>query len=176
MIRDNLFKFCLASVCALLAAGAANFIYMKRDFIFERSWALPNGKFEEAAAPSFVNAARDFAEAGHPGQACVAKWLGKDDKYFYVAIGCATFSETLGKIQAVGDANYFAARLGYSDGKITGMEQPGSAAPVNALRRILPRAAAEKMRYGFSPQEFMQSGLSRMAEKGLGGARASPKN
>lgn len=160
-------KILLALFFAGLSAGATYCVYSHRDFLFEWGWAKGQGKFSEAADEKLRIAARDFAEAKHPGRVCVDKWLGKDEKYVYMTIGCALFRETLGEVRAEGDENFAPARLRYSGEKIESMEQPAPDAFTNSLHRIFPKEAADKMRGQQSRPEFYRRGLLRMAERGL---------
>lgn len=156
-------------VVALVFAGAAmlvtSFLYNERDRIFEWSFTKAHGKFDPSPDEARAKAARDYAESRHPGQACVEKWLGKDDKYFYLALGCARFEETLGEVKAEdGDRNYVATRMRYSGDSLKSLEQPHPQAYQNSLRRIFPVEAAEKLRNTGSLPEFHREGLARMAQ------------
>ncbi len=131
----------------------------------EWNWAKVNGAFDATPDESRSRAARDFAEASHAGQACVEKWLGKDDKYLYLALGCARFEESLGEIKAHGgDPNFLPTRMRYDGDRVLSMEQPKAKAYQNGLRRLFPVEAAEKLRNKSSLPEFHQLGLARMVE------------
>lgn len=160
-------RFGVALAAALVAFFATNYIYAERDSIFEWEWARPSGAFVSANDDPLRIAARDFAEARNPGQACVEKWLGRDEKYVYLALGCARFHEKLGEVQAEGQPNFIATRFRYGGSVVRSMEQPSMRAYQNGVRRLFPREAAEKLRNTSSLPEFLRRGLARMAERSL---------
>lgn len=163
---DNLTRLAVALVFGALAAGATGIIYSERDVLFHFDFARPAGRFQPEADLTLETAALAYAEAKAPGQACVEKWVGKDDKYVYLALGCARFEEKLGELRAVGgDPGYFATRLRYSGTEILGLERPSSRAYENGLRRLFPKEAADRMR-GLSSSDFLRLGLARMAARG----------
>ncbi|HEY8280306.1 MAG TPA: hypothetical protein VIH99_11825 [Bdellovibrionota bacterium] len=154
MKRPDPQKFAVASVFALIAFVSAAFVYEHRDFFFEWDWAKSRGDFVESVDPKLVAAARDFQEERTGDLACVAKAVGHDDKFVYLGIGCVEK-----------DGMFHAARVRHSDGHIVEIEQPKAGNYENGLRRIFPRPAFEKMRYGFSVREFQRLALARMAER-----------
>jgi hypothetical protein len=155
-----LVKLGVALVFALVAAGAAALVYGKRDFLFEWDWAKTHGTFEAGVPPALVASARDLAEAKHPGAACVAKGLGHDDKFVFLAVGCGRYPEN-------GEAPLAAARARYSGEQASSLEIPSREAYPNSIRRIFPLRAFEALRAGFPKSEILQEGLARMREKGL---------
>lgn len=160
-------RLAVALIFGAIAAGATAFVYNERDVIFAWNWASPSGKFQPEPDEALRLAARDFAEARSPGRACVDKWVGKDDKYIYLALGCARFEEKLGEMKAHdGDSGYLAARLRYSGSEVRSLEQPRVKAYENGLRRLFPKAAADRLR-AVSVSDYHRQGLARMAERGI---------
>lgn len=124
------------------------------------------GKFDPAPHPALEAAAVAYAEQKRPGQACVAKWVGKDDKYAYLALGCARFEETLGQVKiAQGDTNFLATRMRYSGDSVSSMEQPRLSSYDNGMRRLIPREVAEQLVNTRSQPEFLRLGLARMSQR-----------
>ena len=160
MNKDALLRFAVGLGFAASAAAATAYVYGKRDFLFEWDWARVHGKFEETVEPRLVIAARDLAESKRPGEVCVAKALGKDEKFLFLAVGCGRFSPKT-------DTPLLAARVRYSGERVSALEIPQREAYPNSLRRVLPQEAFEKMRYGFPRKEILQAGLERMRERGL---------
>ncbi len=161
--NGTLIRLAVAFAFAGAAMVATTLVYNERDQLVDWSWSKSHGKFDPAPNEPLAAAARDYAEKQHPGQACVSKWLGKDDKYLYLALGCARFEETLGEVKAVeGDSNFLATRMRYSKDTIEGMEQPHPKAYQNGIRRLFPMEAAEKLRNTNSQPEFHSQGLARM--------------
>ncbi|MGZ3734359.1 MAG: hypothetical protein ACXVB9_03715 [Bdellovibrionota bacterium] len=154
-------------IFALVAAATAGFVYQKRDIIFEWDWAPLHGALVESVPAQLSNAARDLAEAKNPGEACVAKSLGRDDRYLYMAIGCGVFRREDGNLKVQGDEALTAARLKYSGEQVQTLERPMREAYLNSLRRLIPLRVYEKMRYGFPRSEFLDAGVERMKSKNL---------
>lgn len=149
-----------------LGAGATALIYTERDVLFQWGWARAAGRFQPEPDETLHRAARDYAEGQSPGRVCVSKWVGKDDKHVYLALGCARFEEKLGEVQAHGgDSGYVAARFRYSGQEVRSFEQPRAKAYENGLRRLFPKEAADRMR-SVSLADFHRQGLARMAERG----------
>lgn len=164
--NDVAVRLAVALLFGGLGAGATALIYTERDTFFQWDWAKPAGRFQPEPDETLRRAARDYAEAHSPGQACVEKWVGKDDKHAYLALGCARFVETLGEVRAHGgDPGYVATRFRYSGHEIRGFEQPRAKSYENGLRRLFPKEAADRLR-AISLADFHRQGLTRMAERG----------
>jgi|GEM_PF-7067781 len=158
-------RLAVALAFAGVAALLTNTLYNERDRVFEWSWTKAHGKFDASPDEEHAKAARAFAEGKRPGQACVEKWLGKDEKYLYLALGCARFEETLGEVKALdGDHNFLATRMRYSGDTVQSIEQPHPQAYQNSLRRLFPVEAAEKLRHSTSLPEFHSQGIARMEQ------------
>lgn len=167
MMKEQAKKVSVALLLGVLSALATGYLLSHRDLIFAWEWASPHGKFEAAPHAGLQVAARDFAEAKRPGAVCVEKWLGRDDRFVYLALGCARFQETLGEVRAHGDATFQPVRFGYEGEQVTSMEGLTPGAWDNSLRRMFPKEAADKFRLTVSQPEFEKRGLARMAERGL---------
>ena len=166
-MREQAKKITVALGFGCLSALLAGFVFQHRDSFFAWEWHRAHGKFEEKAEEKLELAARDFAESQRPGTVCVSKWLGKDEKFLYLAMGCARFRETLGEVRFQGDGNFQPARFRYLGEKIEKMESPEAEAWENSLRRLFPKEAADKFRFSLSQPEFERRGIARMAELGM---------
>ncbi len=163
--KNRAVRVAVALAFAAAAGLLTNIIYKERDRIIEWGWTRSSGAFDPSPDWDHLKAAITYAELKHPGQACVAKWLGKDEKFLYLALGCARFEESLGEIKALdGDVNYLATRMRYSGPEAEGLEHPHPFAYQNSLRRLFPVEAAEKMRNMGSVPEFLSKGLARMEQ------------
>ena len=150
----------VALFLASMAGLASFYISENKDYIFDWSWYRPRGSYQNVIQPKLVSAARDFAEARHPGEACVAMPLGRDEFYLFLAIGCARYSEK-------SETNLLPARARYRGDEVVQLEIPPKETHPNSIRRIMPATAFEKMRYGFPHTEILEAGISRMREKGI---------
>jgi hypothetical protein len=160
-------RLAFASLCSLLAMAASAWIYFQRDSLIEWKWAEAHGQFVTTPDAELRVAARDYAEAGHPGQVCIEKWLGKDERFIYLGLGCATFRRHLGELHVVGDPNFRPTRLRYSGDKVSELEQPRPEAFTNGLRRLFPQQAAQRLKAEISQQEYQARGYARMEERGM---------
>jgi len=172
MAKQNVLqRLVVALVFALIATLITYFFYKERDQIFEWSWTKAHGSFDSSPNEKLGIAALAFAESENPGKACVGKWLGKDDRYLYLALGCARFEEKLGEVKALGgDSNFVATRLRFYGEKVLSMERPQAKSYQNGLRRLFPREAAEKLRFLHSAPDFYRLGMARMMERHLDAA------
>lgn len=161
-------RLAVAMAFALVAAVVTALIYFERDLIFQWDWAKPHGRFQAEPDETLERLARDYAETQRPGAACVGKWLGKDEKFLYLALGCARFDEKMGKLEVEGDTTYIPSRFRYSGQEIRSFEQPNKNrnAYENGIRRIFPLPVYEKFR-SIGVSDFQRNGLKRMAERGI---------
>lgn len=138
----------LALLFALIAAGASALFYLNRDFLVEWKRVKPVGEFETAQDPKLAAAALAFAESkmARPGENCVGQWVGRDEKYLYMAVGCAKLEERMGELHTSGDANFHPTRFLYDGDEIENWEQPDQQEYGNSMRRLFPKEAQDLVR------------------------------
>ena len=159
-------RLAFASVCAFLAMASSSYLYLNRDYFLSFGWERAHGELVLVEEKDLLRAARDYAEAGLVDQVCVERWLGRDDRYLYLALGCGAFRQYLGAVHVSGDLEFRPTRLRYSGSKVSDLEQPLPGAFENGLRRLFPQRAAQRFRELASSREYRERGLARMEEKG----------
>jgi hypothetical protein len=166
VVESKILHFTLALLLALIAAGLAALAYLNRDFVFEWQRVEAVGKFSTQPEPALSGAALSFAQEkmARPGETCVGEWLGKDDRYLYMTVGCAHFEEKAGKIETSGDANFHPTRFRYSGGEVSKWEQPNEAEFDNSMRRLFPREAMQLLPGHLNPEVFRRQGFARQQQ------------
>ena len=164
MVESKVLHLTLALLLALIASGLAALAYLNRDFFFEWQRVGAIGKFSSQLNPGLMGAALSFAneKMARPGETCVGEWLGKDDRYLYMTVGCARFEEKAGKIETSGDANFHPTRFRRSGEEITNWEQPNEAEFDNSMRRLFPREAMQLLPGHLNSETFRRQGLARL--------------
>jgi hypothetical protein len=163
-VRDRLLHLTLALAFALIFGGAAGAAYFYRDSLFEWNWVRSAGSFTEKENPGLRKAALLYLEErlSKPGEVCVDQWIGMDERYLYMAVGCAYFEEKMGQVEAIGDANYLATRFRYRRDEIEHLEQPDLREFRNSLRRLFPRQAAHLLMVKMNPDHYRKAGLAKI--------------
>lgn len=156
----------ISLVLALVAAVSAGSAYLKRDAIFTWRWQELRGEWHPEPSAELAQKAIDFAETKNPGAACVGRWIGRDDTYLYLALGCGRFTERLGAVVADGDQNFLAARFRYEEKEVTGLERNTEGQFRNSLRRLFPKVAGEKMLLLRDRDLYLKSGYERSTMPG----------
>jgi hypothetical protein len=131
-----------------------------RDLFFEREFVATIGTFHQEVDPKLMNSAGEFIKnrLARPNEVCVTEWIGKDEKYVYMGIGCAEFSESLGKISATGDQNYHATRLRYDGNEIEHYEQPDQRNIRYSIRSLFPKQVYQWFRIQTNSEKFLKKG------------------
>jgi hypothetical protein len=138
----------LALLFALLAAGGTALFYLNRDLLVEWKRVKPVGAFTSAEDPKLAAAALAFAQEkmARPGEDCVGQWVARDEKYLYMAVGCAKLKEEMGELTTSGDANFHPTRFRYDGDEIENWEQPDQQEYGNSMRRLFPKEAQDLLR------------------------------
>lgn len=138
----------LALLFAVLAAGGAALFYLNRDLLVEWKRVRPAGEFKAAEDAKLAAAALAFAQEkmARSGEDCVGQWVGRDDKYLYMAVGCAKLEEKMGELSTSGDSNFHPTRFRYDGGEIENWEQPDQQEYANSMRRLFPKEAQDLLR------------------------------
>lgn len=133
----------LALTFALVAAAVAGLVYLNRDFFFEWERVKAAGQFSAEEDPVLSAAAIQFAQEkiARPGASCVGQWIGKDESFVYMTVGCARLEEKLGEVVTVGDANFHPTRFRHDGRDIENWEQPNQEEYANSMRRLFPKDA-----------------------------------
>jgi hypothetical protein len=148
----------LAFLFALLAAGLAALGYLNRDFLFEWQRVKAVGEFSAAEDPGLSAAALAFAQAkiARPGESCVHQWVGRDEKYLYLTVGCARLEEKMGEVSTNGDANFHPTRFRYDGDEIENWEQPNEEEYANSMRRLFPKEAQMLLKGRLNQELFIR--------------------
>jgi hypothetical protein len=141
-------RLSLALTFALVAAAAAGLVYLNRDFLFEWQRVKAVGKFTAEEDPILSAAALQFAQEkiARPGASCVGQWIGKDERFLYMTVGCARIEEKLGEVVTIGDANFHPTRFRHDGRDIENWEQPNEEEYANSMRRLFPKEAVERLK------------------------------
>jgi len=148
----------LAFLFAVLAAGLAALGYLNRNFLFEWQRVKTVGEFSVAEDPKLSAAALAFAQEkiARPGENCVHQWLGRDEKYLYLTVGCARLEEKLGEVSTSGDANFHPTRFRYDGDEIKNWEQPNDEEYANSMRRLFPKEAQAQLKGRLNQELFLK--------------------
>jgi hypothetical protein len=160
-------RLLFALFCSLPVLGGTFWLVLHLDSFVEWNWATSRGQYSEAENITLSVAAVKYAEEGKPGKVCVEKWLGRDDCYLYLALGCAAFRTHLGEVEVDGDPNYLPTRLRVHGSEVGDLEQPSAPSFANGLRRLFPQIAAMRFRQAANYAEYRQRGLERMEIRGF---------
>lgn len=158
-------RFLFAFTFALLAGGIAAVAYLNRDLVFEWQRVKAVGEFTAAPALELEAAAIQFAEKkiARSGQVCVGQWVGRDEKYVYMTVGCAKFFQELGETKAEGDQNFLPTRFRYDEKEIEHWEQPNLDQFANSMRRLFPKEAMAALAGKRNADLYLKLGLARQA-------------
>ena len=162
-------RLAIATGFALLGAGATAVIFHYRDFVVAYDWRDDQG-FTTKEDPVLRSAALAFVAKQRPGETCVEEWIGRDDRYVYLTVGCGSFDAEGVK---AGDANFRPARFRYDGGEISAFEQPMPGSGENGLRRLFPKAAWEPVRLHVNESVYRRRG-SALAAGVTGAGNAAP--
>lgn len=157
-MRESI-KILVAAIGAILAGGGAFFLHQQRDVIFVYDWR-PTRNFSELEDAGLRQAAVASVQAKRPGTHCVSQWVGRDETYAYLSVGCALFKRSDRGVYVEGDQNFRPARFRLKGASIENFEilPPGSGE--NALRRIYPRPAGDRVRVRLNEEEYRRLGLA----------------
>lgn len=158
-------RLLVASVCALAAGGFTFLLQSNRDFLFENRWHEPYGTFDPREDKNFLSAALALAQEEMRGTTCVGNWIGKDERYVYLTIGCGIFRQEGAKITVRGDQNFRPVRMRINGFELRGAEAADPASFENSVRRLFPRVAAERIETRMNPQIYREQGLAKQLGK-----------
>jgi len=164
MVKNKkVFHALFALSLALVVGVSAGAVYFFRDSFFEWQWRKPAGVFTEQEDPKLRQAALEFVQKKitEPGEVCVDQWVGKDERFIYMAVGCALFAEKLGQVEAKGDQNFIATRFRYDGEEIETIEQIGNGDFKNAIRRLYPKAAAYLLMVRMNEDVYRRLGMEK---------------
>lgn len=138
----------LAFLFAFIAAGATALFYLNRDVLVEWKRVKAAGTFSAAEDPKLRAAALAFAQEkiARPGETCVDQWVGRDERFIYMAVGCAKLEEKMGELTTSGDSNFHPTRFRYDGSDIENWEQPNQEEYGNSMRRLFPKEAQDLLR------------------------------
>lgn len=164
MVKDKKVLHALFALSLALVVGvSAGAVYFFRDSFFEWQWRKPVGAFTEQEDPKLRQAALEFAQKNLAalGETCVDQWVGKDERFIYMAVGCAKFAEKLGQVEAEGDENFIATRFRYDGEEIEAIDQIGGGEFKNAIRRLYPKAAAYLLMVRMNQDVYRRLGMEK---------------
>jgi hypothetical protein len=146
---------------AVAVGGAAGVFYLFRDRVIDVGPARAHGAFRTEQNTPLFAAASAYAEKKikQPGQACVSHWLGTDDRYVYLAFGCARFRRQYGQVRAYGDQGFRAVRIRRWWGtRVFGLDQVNTDRFYASLRELFPPPAVAEWWKHSSFREFLAAG------------------
>lgn len=159
-MKTKILHLSVALALAVLAGGIVGLISYNRDALFEWQWVKFQGAFSPQENLELRAAARKLYQEkmARPGQVCVDQWIGKDDRYLYMAIGCAKFEERLGAVETSGDSNYIPTRFRYDGKDIEHFQQPDLSEFENSIKKLFPREAYHLLAVRLNEEQYRQSG------------------
>jgi hypothetical protein len=168
-MKTKIIHLSVALLLAVSAAGFTGFVITYRDTLFEWQWTKFSGQFsKESDAELRAAALRYYQEKqAKPGQVCVEQWAGRDERYLYMAVGCAKFQERLGVIETEGDNNFIPTRFRYDGKEVNHFEQPDFSEFENSIKKMFPREAYHLVAVLLNQEQFQRRGLELAREKGL---------
>jgi len=158
-------RILIASLAALIAGLLTFVLQANRDLLFENRWHDSVGPFVPTADPRLLQQAIGAAEAEMRGATCVGNWIGKDERYAYVAVGCGAFRAEGAKIQVTGDQNFRPVRFERNGAELKNPEGVDAKNFENSLKRIFPRVAADRLSIRMNAQLFREQGLAKQSGK-----------
>jgi hypothetical protein len=147
---------------AVAVGSAAGVFYLFRDRVVDVGPARVHGTFRAEQNTPLFAAASAYAEKKikQPGQACVSRWLGTDDRYVYLAFGCARFLVQFGQAHAYGDQGFRALRIHrWWGSRLFGLDQVNTDRFYTSLRELFPPPAVAEWWKRSSSQEFLAEGI-----------------
>ncbi len=153
-------RFIVGLSLALIAFSLTYLYQSKKDIFFERRWTEGEGKFVEALDYEMQKRAEEYIQANgaRKDELCVSEWIGKDEQYLYLGVGCAKFQQNLGDISAEGDQNFHPTRVRYDGSEVEHYQQPDSENEKNSVRDLFPRKAYELFRLKSHQEKFFRRG------------------
>ncbi|MGE3263430.1 MAG: hypothetical protein AB7K68_16755 [Bacteriovoracia bacterium] len=160
-LRNNKYlPFIAALLLSVLAGSVAGGLYFFREQYFDTGKSRAHGKFEPLVEEKLLGAATAYAEKKlrQPEQVCVTRSLGRDERYVYLAFGCAKFAMQYGEPRAYGDQGFRALRLRYWGNWIVAMDQGNPERLPETLRRLYPPELQDLWWKKTSVLEFIREG------------------
>jgi hypothetical protein len=153
-------RFFVALVCAAFAFLLTLLIYNHRDFLLDREFTKGVGKFQQEVNPTLKKNAEDFIQSklARAKEVCVSEWIGRDEGFVYMGVGCAEFSESMGNVLAVGDQNYHPTRFRYDGNEVEDFEQPDESNFNYSVRSLFPKSAFQWFRIQTNSEKFLKKG------------------
>jgi hypothetical protein len=160
------YRLLLATVCALIAGALTFVMQQNRDFLFESRWHEPDGQFDAREDKTLMEEALKVAQEEMRGTTCVGEWVGKDERYVYVTMGCGIFKQEGNKIVVSGgDRNYRPVRLERNGFELRRAEVVDSANFLNSVRRLFPKVAADMLAVRMNAELYKERGLAKQLGK-----------
>jgi hypothetical protein len=162
-LNKKLLSFLVAITLAIAAGTCAGGIFLYRDYFFSSAME-PAGKLELGSNDALFVKAQVYAQKklGTPGSVCVSRWLGKDNRFVYLAFGCAKFTLQYGEWHAFGDPGFRALRLRHLWGKVFfGLDEGDPEDMGQSLRRLYPTAINDLWWKQSSSSEYMSAGVAK---------------
>jgi hypothetical protein len=153
-------RFIVGFSFALLAFGLSYLYQSNKDIFFERKWTEGVGRFVEAMDYELQKKAEEYIQTNgaRKDELCVSEWIGKDEQYLYLGVGCAKFQQQLGDISAEGDQNFHPTRVRYDGQEVEHYQQPDAENEKSAVRDLFPRKAYDLFRLKAHQEKFFKRG------------------
>lgn len=156
---QKIFSFFFALSMAALAMAFCGAVYLFREEFVEKKKPVIAGEFDRQRHEELFQAGVRYAEKRikPEGGGCVSRWLGRDQKYVYLTIGCAKFIRQYGEVRAIGDQEMRAVRLRYFWGRwVFEMKQTNSEWFNESLRYLYPPEAIQAFQQSAASMNYFQ--------------------
>lgn len=158
-LRGEKERFLVGIVFASVAFGVSFFFLLKRDIFLERSWFEGVGRFIEVDESGWKTKAEKYFQDRHPDLGvCVSEWLGRDERYIYLGLGCGKFQQHLGEISVDGQQTFYPTRIELDGESFTDIDQVETTKDSGAVRSLLPKKAFDMYRWKSHRDKFLKLG------------------
>lgn len=154
-------RILIALTLAVIAGAATGSLAYLNSLIVTPPPAKEHGAFHPELDADLFQRATEYAERkiSAPGATCVSQWVGTDDAYVYLAIGCAKFMRQYGEVRAYGDQGFRAVRIRRWWGKkLFGFDQADPDQIHASLKALFPHTVAQEWWKRSSPRVFLEQG------------------
>ncbi len=158
-LRGEKDRFLVGIAFALVAFGISFSFLLNKDLFIERSWFEGAGKFIEMDDSGWRTKAEKYFQENHPDLGvCVSEWLGRDERYVYLGLGCGKFQQHLGEITVEGQQIFYPTRFEMDGESFTDVDQVESTKDSGAVRSLLPKRAFDMYRWKSHRDKFLKLG------------------
>lgn len=152
-------RFLVGGIFGLVAFALSFVFLLNKDLFFDRAWFEGEGSFIEMDDAGWRAKAEKYVQEAQPERGiCVSEWLGRDQKYLYLAIGCGKFQQNLGEISVEGQQNFYPTRIEFEGETLAQIDQVETTKDNGAVRSLFPKRAFDMYRWKSHRDRFLKMG------------------